>query len=68
MDHKYIIFHNNNTITKHKTLKDVSDTINKDNTSISRKFKHKHFITIDDFTIYKLNWTNPPKPTIIKFD
>lgn len=67
MDHKYIIFHNNN-ITKHKTLKDVSDTINKDNTYISRKFKHKHFITVDDVTIYKLNWTNPPKPTIIKFD
>ena len=67
MDHKYIIFYDN-TITKHKTLKDVSNYINKDNTIVSRKFKHKHFITIDNYTIYKLNWNNPPPPTIVKFN
>ena len=67
MKYKYLLISNEQP-SLHKTLKDISKIINKDYTTISRNFKNKHFISIDDFIIYKFKWTNPPPPTVVKFN
>ena len=67
MKYKYIVI-KDDASTIHKTLRDVGDIIGKDHTTISKLFKYKHFIEIDDYIIYKFNWVNRPPPTIVKFN
>ena len=67
MKFKYLLI-NNEKPSLHNTLKDISIAIYKDQTNISRLFKKKHFITIDNIIIYKLNWNTKPEPHIVRFD
>jgi hypothetical protein len=68
MKHPKYLLINNQQSSLHNTLPDISKLIDINNTTISRQFKHKHFIIIKDYTIYKLNWKNNPPPAIIRFD
>ena len=67
MKYKYLLIHND-TPTLHTTIKDVSTIINKHHTSLSKLLKKNHFISIEQYTIYRLNWQPPKQPIIVTFD